>query len=810
MLPTAFRQQLGCQVDPRRCCLGRFDAHGVSLAVATGGNRVLLRGFGAWSQERFLNLNRQVSCLASGRLDAGMAHDLLLVGSPTSLLAYDVHNNADNFFVDVPEGVRTVACGVLAGASGKPLAFVGGYSSLQGFGAGGTEAYWTVIGGNATCLAFCDVDGDGVPELLVGSDDFELRAFKTEESSMEVTETEAVVLLCPLGGSGSPRFAYGLANGTVGVYHGSTRVWRVKSKASVNALQAFDLDGDGVDELVSGWSDGKLEVRRAEDGSVVYRETFPSPVVALLRGPLREGDKDELVVCLADGEVRGYSVACADSILAPGAASGGVAVEAAFGGHPQHSMPEQQWQQQEQRQQQQQQQQQPQQQERKPAEEEPAGLAAAVSDPFKSRSVLAGDTALPQEPAHAQHHGFERRDAALAKAQEQLSLKMMELRSLEERLRRPSGSATRALGALPSGTKVALSVRINAEQKYLELLAEASTDCLVQSVLVLDLDAGVFPHECVVGSSSGSGKNPGRSVVVALPLVKHMRATLHVQTLVAARGAAENLHVFEDQISLPRFATFSALPAGAPPPLDKDTGAATFQFPATSLAPLADALVEMFGAQTLARDRLLAGGPGSPISLQAALAGIGHATGRVVVVDARLDARQTCVVRLRTDTLELASCLVQELAERLALDQLECEADFPREMRHLEGLMASVTELTDIRQRLGAEIADEANYIKALVVKAEDARVLENCPALAATYQELTTLNLQLIGEYNKRANNQARLLNSLKEVNTIIQLGSRLRVGKPQAAVVASCRKAIKTNNLPALFHALTSSNAL
>jgi hypothetical protein len=793
MLPSAFRQQLGCRVEPRRCCLGRFDEHGVSLAVATGGNRVLLRGFGTWSQERFLNLNREVSCLASGRLDPGMAHDLLLVGSPSSLLAYDVHNNADNFFVDVPEGVRTVTCGVLAGVSGKPLAFVGGYSSLQGFSAGGTEAYWTVIGGNASCLAFCDVDGDGAPELLVGSDDFELRAFKTEESSLEVTETEAVVQLCPLGGSGSPRFAYGLANGTVGVYHGSTRVWRVKSKDSVNALQAFDLDGDGVDELVSGWSNGKLEVRRAEDGSVVYRETFQSPVVALLRGPFRGGDKDELVVCLADGEVRGYSVACADSILAPGAASGGVAVEAAFGGHQQLPV-----------QQQQQQQQQPQHQERRqPDVEEPAGYAAAVRDPFKSRSVLVGDAALPQEAAHAQHHGFERRDAALAKAQEQLSLKMMELRSLEERLRRPAGSVTRALGALPAGTKVALSVRINAELKCLELLAEASTDCLVQSVLVLDLDAGVFPHECVVGSS-GSGKNLGRNVVVALPLVKHERATLRVQTLVAARGAAENLHVFEDQISLPRFATFCALPVGAPLPVDKDTGAATFHFPATSLAPLADALVELFGAQTLTRDRLLAGG----ISLQAALTGLGHATGRVVVVDARLDARQTCVVRLRSDTLELASSLVQELAERLALDHLECEADFPREMRHLEGLMASVTELTDIRQRLGAEIADEANYIKALIVKAEDARVLDNCPALAATYQELTTLNLQLIGEYNKRANNQARLLNSLKEVNSIIQLGSRLRVGKPQAAVVASSRKAIKTNNLPALFHALTSSS--
>lgn len=36
-------------------------------------------------------------------------------------------------------------------------------------------------------MEMVDIDGDGIEELLVGSDDFEVRAFKDEDITAEIT-----------------------------------------------------------------------------------------------------------------------------------------------------------------------------------------------------------------------------------------------------------------------------------------------------------------------------------------------------------------------------------------------------------------------------------------------------------------------------------------------------------------------------------------------------------------------------------------------------------------------------------------------
>ena len=236
--------------------------------------------------------------------DASHRPDFLYVGSQSNLLGYDVERNADAFFVDVQDGVHSLVIGKL-GSSPKPLVIAGGNCSVLGFDEKGVESFWTVTGDNVSAMALCDLNSNNEPLLLVGSDDFEIRVFQHEELLHEITEADKVTLLSPIGNTS--KFAYGLANGTVGVYTGvNNRLWRVKTKNKVTALESYDLDMDGVPEIFSGWDNGTFTVRREENGEVVFRQTMDAPIAGILKADYRMDGKEEVMICSEAGEIRAY------------------------------------------------------------------------------------------------------------------------------------------------------------------------------------------------------------------------------------------------------------------------------------------------------------------------------------------------------------------------------------------------------------------------------------------------------------------------------------------------------------------------
>ena len=95
--------------------------------------------------------------------------------------------------------------------------------------------------------------------------------FADDEIITEITETESVTALAAVQ---EGRFGYALANGTVGVYEKTTRWWRIKSKNQATAIFSYDLDGDGMKELITGWSSGKIDARNDKSGEVVFKVKY--------------------------------------------------------------------------------------------------------------------------------------------------------------------------------------------------------------------------------------------------------------------------------------------------------------------------------------------------------------------------------------------------------------------------------------------------------------------------------------------------------------------------------------------------------
>lgn len=325
LTPTAMYMQvhLGQALLPGNRTALYCSSDGPCLVFATAAGKVLVHNPHEASNssssrgQPHLNINKQITALAAGALlPQCPERDVLLIGTPNFLQAYDIHQNRDLFFKDVPDGVSCIVVG-RTGSATTPLAIVGGSCSVQGFDSSGQEVFWSVTGGNVTALALADIDEDGQNELLVGCDDADIRVFKDEHLLLQLPEADVVV---GLAGLGRRRFAYALRNGTIGAYQGGTRLWRVKSKHSVSCIAAFDLNGDGVLELISGWSNGKVEARSAASGDVVARDSLGSGVAGLLTGQLRDaaaaaaagqdgsgsGVELELIAASSEGELRGY------------------------------------------------------------------------------------------------------------------------------------------------------------------------------------------------------------------------------------------------------------------------------------------------------------------------------------------------------------------------------------------------------------------------------------------------------------------------------------------------------------------------
>lgn len=685
--------------------IGKYDGIHPCLTAATQAGKVFIHNPHTRAQRptahrlsqstqdsdiSLLNINQSVSCLTAGTLGPKSTGDTLLVGSQTNLLAYDVHDNTDVFYKEVTDGANAIVLGKL-GDIQSPLAIIGGNCALQGFDYEGNDLFWTVTGDNVRSLVLCDFTADGKNELLVGSEDFDIRVFKEDELVTEMAENETVTSLCHMHGS---RFGYALANGTVGVYDRTARYWRIKSKNHAMSIHAFDLNADGVVELITGWSNGKIDARSDRTGEVIFKDNFSSSVAGVVEGDYRMDGQIQLICTSVEGEVRGYL----------------------------------------------------------PASKELKGNLM--------------DSSIEQ-------------DLIRELSQRKQNL-MLELRNYEENAKALPGlsEGESKMGVIPANTQLqtALSVRRASESQkaHIELNISTPNETIIRAVLIFA--EGIFEGESHVVHPSAQNL----SGCVRVPIIppKDIPVDLHIKAFVGGKTSTQ-FHVFEITRQLPRFSMYDL---NVDPSAPEPTGKVTF-----SINDRPQRVV-----MWLNQNFLLPEGIDSPDVTFSALRGGGLL---------RISLQTSGEITLRTDDIDLAGDLVQSLASFLAIEDLQAESDFPVYFKELRATLTEVDEFHSVHQKLTAAMADHSNYIRNMLVQAEDARLMGDWRNMKKRYIELYDLNRDLVNEYKIRSNNHNALLARLKSVNQAIQRAGRLRVGKPKSQVITACRDAIKNNNINALF---------
>ncbi|GMS95800.1 hypothetical protein PENTCL1PPCAC_17975 [Pristionchus entomophagus] len=293
-LKSAFSYSLNSRILTGCVASARIepDANKESLITVSSSNKVIIQGV-----ESSLHISDRVRCLSLLPLDAN--RDAIVVGTDSHLIVYDAHDNVTLFQREVPDGVNCFAIGCLAKFG--TLILCGGNCAIWGFNKAGDDVFWTVTGDLVTALALVDLDGDEENELVVGSQDYEIRLFKGDLMREEIIEIDVVIALCHVRDS---LYAYALGNGSVGVYDNTTRLWRTKSKVNIVSIMVFP----STDYLACVWTAGKIDIRRVRSGEDVMKEQLSGDLSGAIRSKSSSESSHEITIVFNDGKVRGIEM----------------------------------------------------------------------------------------------------------------------------------------------------------------------------------------------------------------------------------------------------------------------------------------------------------------------------------------------------------------------------------------------------------------------------------------------------------------------------------------------------------------------
>ena len=359
--------------------------------------------------------------------------------------------------------------------------------------------------------------------------------------------------------------------------------------------------------------------------------------------------------------------------------------------------------------------------------------------------------------------------------QERQSLQF-ELTSLDQQLAKQR-SGTADANFPTSQAQVSCKLRPNSETKAIEIVMNATEGTIIRCAIITAEQLFGGNESCFVYS-----EDPSDTLVASFALDKDIAAEPFVCAMIGV-GASTAFQAYEFKFKVPKFAMYVPVKSFQREPdgyvtarinerLNRVQMWLTSSF---NVAAKSDGRADFEQKFVSLRD-------GSHLSIN-------------VVTTNGVE------VTVRGDNMDICGDIIQDLCSYLNISELSTTAEFPAEFANFKEVLVRVEEYNSVRMKLTADMADSTQLVKALVIKAEDARILDDMKLMKKMYGDLYEVNRELIGEYLKRANNHQELLNALKEVNTMIQKAGKLRVGQAKNSLIAECRNAIKTNNNHGLF---------
>ncbi|KAJ3260724.1 Bardet-Biedl syndrome 2 protein [Chytriomyces hyalinus] len=236
--------------------------------------------------------------------------DHLIIATDTSLWMYNVYENSDIAYIDVPLGVKSVA---VATDRKVPIVFAAlGDFLIQGYNYKGEEVFWTMTGDIPVSIAVCtrpnpegaheQLQSSESFEMLVASEDAQVRHYKNDEIVQDVQMSSVVSAVLPVQGNG---FGFMTQDVSVGIHSDFTKLaWRHSGPgiSCFSVCSAADSDSTAMSEcaVFVGYANGRVEMRDAGSGKVVWTEILDetSGVATILNT-----GTNGLAVVLANGKV---------------------------------------------------------------------------------------------------------------------------------------------------------------------------------------------------------------------------------------------------------------------------------------------------------------------------------------------------------------------------------------------------------------------------------------------------------------------------------------------------------------------------